>query len=610
MIPLKKKSALFLSLYMLIVSGCSSQPVERYPVKRSHPNTTTNTPSRAGGKSAKEKPPKITTETVYANNPTPQANPTSAEAAHPMLSSNPLGVSAEQTPPIAPTNPQQIPTQTATTTENSTVDYLGLLKNPATSPKVGAEIIQTKLTEAQLEDAAKDASLSFYRPDVLFKLGEAYQKKHNNAEALGYFRSLVSQYPQHPLSAQARGLIELIQSSQDTNSRVVGAILPLSGKNANIGQHALNAIRMGLGLNQADPGFRLAIFDTQSSPELAAAGVDKLIREDKAIALIGGLSSKEASTIAQRADSFAVPFIGLSQKAGLTNIGEYVFRNSLTAEMQVDQLVQYAFEKLSARRFAILYPNDTYGVEFSNHFWDHVLARGGQVTAAQAYDPKENDFTTVIQKLVGTYYIEARLDEYKQRVDEIKKIREEKAEKNKAKTKPTKSKNLREHEVQETVLKPIVDFDVLFLPDSGKTLGQVIAFMKVNDVTKLTYLGTNIWNTPDIVKRSSSQGENIYFVDAIDPNDNSIRQSSFFKDYLATYNEEPTLIEMQAFESAKIIKEQVSSGGTSRDQLATRLRSMGKSSGITGELRMSSQREIERPIHILSLDHGLIKTVQ
>ena len=484
------------------------------------------------------------------------------------------------------------------------IDQLAALKTPGLSKKNATEIIETSLSVDQLEKAAADQQLLNYRPQILWQLAQASQKEKKSDQALEYYRSLATQYPQNPLGTQAQQMVTVLQASENVDSKVIGAILPLTGKNANVGQHALNAIRMGLGLTKSEARYRLAIYDTQSLPDSAAAGVDKLIRDDKAIAIIGGLSSREATVAGIRADFLGVPFIALSQKSGLTTIGENVFRNSLTPEMQVHQLVQYATEKLGAKRFAILYPNDSYGIEFSNIFWDHVLARNAQVVAAQTYDPKENDFTTVIKKLVGTYHVDARPDEYRERLKEIRQTKKERSEKNKNK------KNSREHEVEENVLSPIVDFDVLFLPDSGRTLGQVMAFMKVNDVPKLTYLGTNIWNTPDIAKRAGPLADQIYFVDALDLNDAAVRDTAFFKDYFSQFNEEPTLIEMQSYESAKIIRDVLSSGASSRENVASRLRSLGRASGVTGELRMSNLRELERPVHVLSLDKGIIKKVE
>ena len=583
------KSLLFILCCSLF--SCVSSPIKYYPPKRSQ---------SAGGKKDSSAAGSIAATNSNAHRtivPEPSAGTTPSGTAA-------LTPPASQNEPVVAT---QLPTPTSTSMVSAEQkNLLQAIKNPSASRTKVLQLIESENSfqdlEKVLEQATATSPAQAYRPVLFLKAAELAQKNHRSDLALQYYRAILSQYPQSPQATKANSELSLIQASEEVNQKVIGAILPLSGKNANIGQHALNSIRIGLGLNKPDAQFRLAIFDSQGQADLAKVGVEKLIRDDKVIAIIGGLSSKEAISAAQKSEILGVPFIGLSQKAGLTATGNYIFRNSLTAEMQVDRLVGYMFEKLGAKRFAVLYPNDAYGVEFANIYWDHVLARGGQVTAAEMYDTKENDFTTVIQKILGTYYPEARAVEYKQRLEEITAEKKEKAEKN-------KNKVSRAHDVQENLLTPQVDFDVLFIPDTGKTLGQVIAFMKVNDVTQMTYLGTNIWNSPDLGKRASAQSNAIYFVDALDFTDSSIRETPFFKDYVAAYTEEPTLIEMQVYESAKILRDLVSRGSTTRDSLANNLRMLGPTDGVTGQLRMSSQRELERPLHILSLDAGQIKKI-
>ena len=392
--------------------------------------------------------------------------------------------------------------------------------------------------------------------------------------------------------------------SFNTDAKKIGVILPITGKNASLGQRALNAIRLGLGLDEKDPSFSLHIFDSQSNPDVATQGVEKLLRDDQVVAIMGGLSAKEATNISNRAEFFQVPFFSFSQKSGLTNDTEYTFRNSVTPEMQVARLLQHAFKTLNAKRFAILYPNDAYGVEFANKYWDLVLAGGGEVVAIQAYDPKDTDLDIYIKKLVGTYYVDARLEEFKARQKEIaeKKKKQKEAE-------PNKKKNTREHEVQENILPPVVDFDVLFVPDGGKALGQIMAFMKNNDVTQMTYLGTNLWNTPDLSRRVGTGVSNVFFVDStVTPEEQ--KKSDFHNKYLAKHEEEPSIVEAQAFESAKILRDVIGNSSISRSSLAYQLGILGRKSGAYGEIRMNNNHEIERPLHIFSLTEGIIQKTE
>lgn len=493
------------------------------------------------------------------------------------------------------------------------VDTPDVLKKNTNNISLTSDLIENKLSINELEAAAADPDLVIFKPQILLKLGKLYQKNKDPDRASEYYRSVTTMFPQSVYSTQASILMTSLQASSEADSNVIGAILPLTGKNSSVGQHALNAIRLGLELNKAEKKFRIALFDSQSDPDLAVKGVDKLANEDKAIVILGGFSSKEAGAIASRAELLSIPFIGFSQKSGLTNTGEYVFRNAITPEMQVGKIVQFAFDKLSAKRFAVLYPNDSYGVEFANVFWDHVLARGGQVTAAQTYDPKTTDFSEVTQKLVGTFYEEARTEELEKKLKDEKKAKADKKKLAKKTEQPEaapKKVNTRDHWGEQNVLPPIVDFDVLFVPDSSRALGQVLAFMKYNDVADMNYLGTNLWNTPDLPKRTANEDAGIYFVEALDLSDSSTRSSSFFKDYMETYNEEPTLIEVQAFEAARIVKDQISAGATGRESLAASLRALSPWTGVTGQLRMSNQREFIRPLNVLTIDSGLVKKIE
>lgn len=528
--------------------------------------------------------------------PRPTQQPAAPNQQQP-ITQTPPAQSGSQVQPVTPNPAPMLPPVSAQRPTEPTNNLTELRKN-ISNTKIAEDLIENKLSEQELEIAAATPSFEAVKVHVLLKLGKTNQKNRNAGRAAEYYRAVTALYPNTPQATQAAALLNNIQMSYAVDARVIGAVLPLTGRMSSIGQHALNAIRLGLELNKPDAKYRLALFDSQSNADMAAKGVDKLIKEDKAIAILGGFTATEATAIAHQAEMFNVPYVGFSQKAGLTNIGENIFRNALTPEMQVDKLVQFAFDKLNARKFAIVFPNDSYGTEFSNIFWDHVLARGGEVTAAQTYDPKETDFSEISQKLLGTFHIEARAEEYKQRLAQLK-------------ARKKNQKATRDHWADENVLSPIVDFDVVFVPDSSRALGQLLAFMKYYDVRNMNYIGTNIWNSPDLPKRTANENAGLYFVDALDSSQGSTQhENTFFKEYIAQYSENPTIVEVQAYEAARLVKTQLDSGASTRESLASRMRYLGRMSGATGELRMSNQRELQRPLHILTLDAGLIKKIE
>lgn len=452
------------------------------------------------------------------------------------------------------------------------------------------EITENKLDEPALKAVADNSDYGFIRGHALYKLGELALDNHDKSAARKYFSSVVDFLPGSDLAQRSQDILSQLEASKYVEPKTVGVVLPLSGRNAAVGQRALRGIELGLGVNTPGSSFKLAVMDSEGNPDTARRGVERLVKEDNVIAIIGSLLSKNAPAVATKADELGVPNIALSQKSGITDIGPNVFRNSLTSEMQVRYLVRVAMDEMGIKKFAILYPNDPYGVEYSNIFWDEVLARGGQITAVQSYTNKETDFRYPIQRLVGTYYAEGRLDEYRVRAKEAMA-----AEKKKA---------IRHSVSGDDILPPIVDFDALFIPDSSKTLGQVSAMLAYNDVRGVKLLGTNLWNTKDVVKRAGNAAANTIFVDSFNQNVPSQEQTRFVGAYKTLFNEEPSLIEVQSYDSALILRQLIVSGASTREELSRRLSDLKAFPGALGTLSISADREIERPLMAMTIEHG------
>jgi ABC-type branched-subunit amino acid transport system substrate-binding protein len=507
-----------------------------------------------------------------------------------------VGGMGQQLPPQAKTNILKVRELEAAG------DYMQALKQSvnfsvtATTPQElesfrlkSVEIVEGKLTQEQLEKVARDSDFGFTRGYALFRLGEMALDERDKDHARKYFSNVEEFLPGSDLALRAKDILSQLESSKFVESKTVGLVLPLTGKNAAVGQKALRGVEMGLGINTPGSSFRLAVMDSEGNPDNARRGVERLVKEDNAIAIIGSLLSKTAPAVAAKADELGVPTIGLSQKSGLTDLGPSVFRNALTSEMQVRYLVRTAIEDYGMKRFAIVYPNDPYGIEYANLFWDEVLARGGVVAAVQTYNPKETDFRFPVQRLVGTYYIEARIDEYKART-------KQNAESENKKSVRTS------HE--EEVLPPIVDFDAVFIPDSAKAMGQIAAFLSFSGVKGVKLLGTNLWNTPGLAKRAGNFSNSLIFVDSFLPS--MATHSRFVQEYKTNFNEEPSLIEIQAYDSALILRQLIAQGAATRESLTRELTSLKKFPGALGTLNMSQDREIQRPLIAITLEKNEI----
>lgn len=451
------------------------------------------------------------------------------------------------------------------------------------------------LSEAELLLIVNQATKANFRSMTYLKLGEGKLLEHKQEEAREYFNRVIGEDPSSEVATRAQEYLKNMETLRRVEAKTIGVVLPLTGKNARVAQRVLRGIQLGLGLNgRGASTFRLAVVDSEGSPELARQGVEKLLEQDNVIAIIGGLISRTAAAEAAQAAELGVPTISLSLRAGITEMGPRIFRNSLTTEMQVRRLVKTAMEDLGYKRFAILFPNDSYGVEASNLFWDEVLARGGQITAAQTYSPKETDYRDVVQRLTGTFFTEARPEEARLKNKELNEAKEKKG------GKVTRSNT------QENILSPILDFDAIFIPDGMKALGQMAATLAYSDVKNIKLLGTNLWNAPGVGKRAANFANNILFVDSYTSGDQRFRNLLFVKEYTQLFKEEPGLFEIQGYDSALILRQLISQGATSRETLASALSQMTNLPGLLSPLTVLEDREIVRPVLALSVEKDQI----
>lgn len=451
----------------------------------------------------------------------------------------------------------------------------------------------SRLSGDELKEIGSSSDFGFLQPVAKYRYALMLADQKDYSRARSELSDVASLVPGTELGERAQRFVQQIDARNRVDARAVGVVLPLSGPQAAIGYKALRGIQLGLGIYGGDKpsGFRLAVVDSEGNVDGARRGIERLVQEDNVIAIVGGLMSKTAAVEAARAQEFGVPTIMLSQKAGVTDAGESIFRNALTSDMQVQALVDIAMKQFNYKNFAIMYPNDAYGTEYANLFWDAVKSRGGDITAAQVYDPKETDFRSHVQRLTGTYYMEDRSDEFRYRTKQY-------AEKN-----PKRSSRQNAPSIED-ILPPVVDFDAIFIPDEARAVGQIAPALAYNNVKGARLLGTNIWNSPRFIQRGQKFVENSIFMDSVLTNDPSFTGSNFYQNFKAAFNDDPGLIEVQGFDSAFMLRQVIAGGENTRIGVREKLASLQNFPGALGTLSVSPEREIRRPMTALTVSGG------
>lgn len=457
------------------------------------------------------------------------------------------------------------------------------------------DFIDSRLSQDELKDVAEDADIGDLRVEAMYKLAMNLVHEGKMDQAKYYFNRVSSGAPDSYLGKQAFNMVKQLDARAIVEPKTVGVVLPLSGNYISIGEQTLKGIQMALGISGSKSAYniRLVIEDSKGTAEDSASAVETLVLKHHVMAIIGGLSAKNVVAEATKAQDLGVPFIALSQKPDLTKIGPFIYNSSITPRLQVEHLVSYAIDKLGFKRFAVLYPNDRYGIEFANLYWDEVLRRGGTLAAAQTYAPGESDFNAHIKKMVGTYYIEDRSDEYSRLLREWKKN-----------NKSTRKKP------PETLLPPIANFDVLFVPDDLKALGQIAPMLAFNDVNSVTLLGTNLWNSPEFVKRAQNFAEKSVFVDSHLASSENYTNSPFFKGYRDSYKDRPGSFALTGYDAGTLVMSSLKQGPRNRIEFLQALSAQKKVAGGISDLTILPDREVDRQLLPLSARKGEITVLQ
>ena len=140
--------------------------------------------------------------------------------------------------------------------------------------------------------------------------------------------------------------------------------------------------------------------DAQSSVEGGVAAVGQLV--DQGVpAIIGiGISTHLEAAFPIAQDNGVVAFSPLSSAAGLSSIGEYVFRTGLATNLLNPRGVRVTHEKLGYTKAAVIYDAaDTYSTSSNEEIVKALEAIGVEIIAVETFQTGDSDFSRQLTKI-------------------------------------------------------------------------------------------------------------------------------------------------------------------------------------------------------------------
>lgn len=193
-----------------------------------------------------------------------------------------------------------------------------------------------------------------------------------------------------------------------SNEILIGEYGSFSGTEATFGQSTSEGIKLAFQEKNKAGGvkgkqLKLISLDNQGKPEEARAAVQRLITQDKVIAVIGEVASSRTLAAAPVAQQYQVPMISPSStNPKVTEIGDYVFRVCFIDPFQGLVMAKFASGELKKTRVAILRDvKSDYSTGLADVFAAEFKKMGGTIVADESYQSGESDFKAQLTQIKG-----------------------------------------------------------------------------------------------------------------------------------------------------------------------------------------------------------------
>lgn len=229
----------------------------------------------------------------------------------------------------------------------------------------------------------------------------------------------------HILAAAAATATIGARAARAADDIVIGVVYPLTGNGAAVGldakaayevaakiindQHAPIGVTMGTGGGLPKLGgakIKLVFADSQMDPNKARSEAERLITQDKAVAILGSYTSATGATISQVTERYEVPYISADNSSpSLHTRGlKWFFRTGPHDEMFTKGMFDFMADVAkktgkAAKTVALFYEDSIFGTDSSNVQRKLAQAAGMQVVADIRYRNTSPSLSTEAQKL-------------------------------------------------------------------------------------------------------------------------------------------------------------------------------------------------------------------
>ncbi len=317
--------------------------------------------------------------------------------------------------------------------------------------------------------------------------------------------------------------------SAATNTIKIGFAFSMTGGAAVYGASQKEGVLLAVDQINAAAGSGLQIVpvfeDDACVPQQGTNVFNKLINGDKVSLIIGPTLSNTAKITDPIAQQAGVPVLAISNTiSGITEIGNYIFRDSLTENVVIPHTVKIAKEKLGLKKVAMLYGNDDAMTKATYEVFKKVLQSSGiQILGEQTFAKGDRDFSPQLTQI--------------------------------------KAQNP----------------DAIICGALAEEASGIISQARQLGIPKtVRIIGGNGLNSPGLIKNAGDAAEGVIVGAAWNISSKAPLNVKFVNEYTKKYNRAPDQFAAQAYAGVQIVYQAAKAAGTQRSKGASRLPGQGQ----------------------------------
>lgn len=432
---------------------------------------------------------------------------------------------------------------------------------------------------------------------ALIRLIEFHKSRDDNTLAKRDIHAFLQRFPNHPYARTATALLQTVTAGIKAHRHVIAATLPFSGKMKHFGTETFNGIRLALEEDEtfgSSDDVGLVVKDSALPSARLRHDVSQLLDEFAPIALIGPLLTREVQLLADAPDFASVPFI--TPTATLPNVkqfGRYWFSSAMTLSLQINRLVDYAMQHFGYTRFCILAPQTPHGKKLLHMFQQAAVQNGGEVIAAEWYQPGTTDASRQIIRMKETV-----LSLYG---GMLPLAPEEPI--NPGNSVVTEDKGPGDGNEEDVPLVYTPGFDALFLPGHPTDVAFLAAQLAFFDVN-VPLLGTNAWNHPNLLTWGRSSIDGGLFGDALFLETADPKTRRFITAYRERFQSDPSIFAVQGYDAMHVVLDTIHRGATTGPDVRIQLFVRHDLPTLGGLEKFDEGGILTRKVYMIQIQNG------